>query len=273
LLGAEALPGPLPTPQIVGDVPDAIGGGAVRNGEALYDLPRHRLVHHLLPEILVRSSTIRGLGAHANIFAIESFMDELAQAANEDPVAYRLSLTSDQRARQVMEKAAAMVGWFEQASLPEGSARGFGFGRYKNRAAYVAIVAEVEVEEEVRVRRIWCAVDAGLVINPDGAANQMEGGILQAVSWTIKEEVRFAEGRIVSDTWESYPILRFPEVPEVETIFIEAPQEPTLGLGEAAVGPTAAALGNAVARALGARIRRLPLSREHIIEALIGEKP
>jgi CO/xanthine dehydrogenase Mo-binding subunit len=268
LLSAEALPEPLPIPPIVADVPDAIGGGATRNGEVLYDLPRRRLIHHLLPEVPVRSSTIRGLGAQANIFAIESFMDELAEAAGEDAVAYRLSLMSDPRARRVMERAAEMAGWFDHGQKGEGTALGFGFGRYKNRAAYVAVVAEVAVEEEVRACKVWCAVDAGLVINPDGAANQVEGGIIQAVSWTLKEEVRFADGRVTSDTWETYPILTFPEVPEVELEFLESPLEPALGLGEAAVGPTSAALGNAVARALGARIRRLPLSRERIVETL-----
>ena len=270
LLGAQALPDAPPPPAEISDVADEAGGGATRNGQALYDLPRHKLVHHLLAHVPIRTSSLRGLGAFANVFAIESFMDELAAIANEDPVAYRLSLMSDPRGRRVIETAAEIGGWFA-APARAGRARGFGFARYKNRAAYAAIVAEVDVDEEVRVTRVWAAVDAGLVINPDGAANQIEGGIIQAASWALKERVRFEDGRVSSNTWGSYPILRFSEVPEVEIRFIAAPDEPALGLGEASLGPTAAAIGNAVARALGTRIRDLPLTRERIMATLLAD--
>ena len=270
LLGAEALPDAPPPAAEINDVADDAGGGATRNGQALYDLPRHKLVHHLLPDVPVRTSSLRGLGAFANVFAIESFMDELAEIAGEDPVAYRLSLMSDPRARAVIETAAGMGDWFGTPAR-DGRARGFGFARYKNRAAYAAVVAEVEVDEQVRLIRVWAAVDAGLVINPDGAANQIEGGIIQAASWTLKEGVRFADGRVASDSWESYPILRFSEVPEIDIRFIDARHQPTLGLGEASLGPTAAAIGNAVARALGRRIRALPLTRERIMATLLAE--
>ena len=269
-IGAQALPDAPPPPAEISDVADEAGGGATRNAQALYDLPRHKLVHHLLPQVPIRTSSLRGLGAFANVFAIESFMDELAEIAGEDPVAYRLSLTSDPRARQVIETAAEMGGWLD-TSAREGRARGFGFARYKNRAAYAAVVAEVAVGDEVRVTRVWAAVDAGLVINPDGAANQIEGGIIQAASWALKERVRFEDGRVASNSWDGYPILRFSEVPEVDVRFIEAPHEPALGLGEASLGPTAAAIGNAVARALGARIRALPLTRERIAATLLAE--
>jgi len=271
LLGAQALPDAAPPPTEINDVADEAGGGATRNGHALYDLPHHKLVHHLLPHVPMRTSSLRGLGAFANIFAIESFMDELAEIAGEDPVAYRLSLMSDARGRQVIETAAAMANWFD-VSAPQGRAHGFGFARYKNRAAYAAVVAEVEVDEAVRVTRVWAAVDAGLVINPDGAANQIEGGIIQATSWALKERVRFEDGRVASDSWDGYPILRFSEVPEIEVRFIDAPDEPTLGLGEASLGPTAAAIGNAVARALGTRIRDLPLTRERIMATLLAQR-
>jgi CO/xanthine dehydrogenase Mo-binding subunit len=268
LIGAEALPD-APAPNEQNDVPDERGGGATRNGYALYDLPRHRLVYHQLTMPL-RTSSLRGLGAFANIFAIESFMDELAAAAGEDPVTYRLSLMSDPRARRVIESAAEMAEWFRQPAMPEGRARGFGFARYKNVAAYMAAVAEVDVGEEVRVRRVWAAVDAGLVVNPDGAANQVEGAIIHSTSWALKEQVRFADGRVAASTWDDYPILRFSEVPEVEIRLIEAPDEPALGLGEVSMGPTAAAIGNAVARALGTRIRDLPLTRERIMATLLA---
>jgi nicotinate dehydrogenase subunit B len=271
LLGAEALPGAAPPLRDPEDVSDAAGGGATRNAHALYDLPHHRLVHHRLIDVPVRTSSLRGLGAYANVFAIESFIDELAELTGEDPVAYRLSLLSDPRARRVVETAAGM-GWPRDASESSGKARGFGFARYKNRAAYMAAVAEVSVDEEVRLTRVWACVDAGLVINPDGAANQIEGGIVQAASWVLKEQVRFADGGVATTTWDDYPILRFSEVPEIDIRFIDAPHEPALGVGEAAMGPTAAAIGNAVARALGTRIRDLPLTRERIMATLLAEK-
>jgi CO/xanthine dehydrogenase Mo-binding subunit len=216
----------------------------------------------------VRTSALRSLGAFANIFAIESFMDELAALADADPVAYRLSLLSDARARRVIEAAARISGWPGKGG--EGTAQGLGFARYKNRSGYAAVVVEAKVDEAVRLSRVWCAVDGGLIINPDGAINQIEGGIIQAASWTLKEEVRFAGGRVASATWDDYPILRFSEVPEIEIELVAAQGEHALGLGEVAQGPTAAAIGNAVARALGARIRDLPLTRERIAGALLA---
>jgi nicotinate dehydrogenase subunit B len=267
VLAAEALPDP-PPPSRPTDIGEAGGGGATRNAVALYNLPRQRVVHHLIPNPAVRTSALRSLGAFANVFAIECFMDELAALAGVDPAAYRLSMLSDSRARRVIETATQMSGW--PGSAREGRAKGLGFARYKNRSGYAAVVAEVEVDEAVRLLRVWCAVDGGLIINPDGAANQIEGGVIQAASWTLKEEVRFADGRVASATWDDYPILRFSEVPEVEINLIDAPNEPALGLGEVAQGPTAAAIGNAVARALGARIRDLPLTRERIAKALLA---
>jgi nicotinate dehydrogenase subunit B len=264
LIGAEALPN-APALNEPADVPDERGGGATRNAYAIYDLPRHRLIHHLLPRVPLRTSSLRGLGAWGNVFAIESFIDELAQAAGEDPVSYRLSLLSDPRARRVIETAAQMSGWFEGCSL------GFGFARYKNIASYAAVVAEVEIEEQVRLKRVWCAVDAGLVISPDGAKNQIEGGIVMGASFVLKERVRFEGGKVGTATWDDYPILRFSEAPEIEIQLVEAPNEPALGLGEASVGPTGAAIANAVARALGQRIRDLPLTRERITAALLAE--
>ncbi len=269
-IGVEALPNP-PRRNELGDVPDERGGGATRNAYPIYDLPHHRLIHHLLPEMPLRTSSLRGLGAWANVFAIESFIDELAEIAGEDPVTYRLMLLSDPRARRVVETAAQMSGWFEPNQLPEGRARGFGFARYKNIASFAAVVAEIEVDEEVRLKRVWCAADAGLVISPDGARNQVEGGIIMGASFVMKEQVPFADGKVSAATWEDYPILRFAEVPEIEIKLIDMPNEPTLGLGEASVGPTGAAVGNALARALGKRIRHLPLTRDKIMATLLSE--
>jgi nicotinate dehydrogenase subunit B len=118
--------------------------------------------------------------------------------------------------------------------------------------------------------RVWCAADAGLVINPDGAINQLEGGIVQAVSWALKEGVRLDASGISSRDWEGYPVLRFSEVPEIAVELVEpAADRSALGVGEASGGPTVAAIGNAVAHALGARIRDLPLTRERVMAALL----
>ena len=268
LLAAEALPDPPPHPPAVeGGYPP---GAGTRNGEPLYDFPAKRIVHHLIAETPVRTSSMRGLGATLNVFAIESFMDELAERARQDPVAYRLSVLSDSRARAVVEHVARISDW--QAGLPSGTGRGRGiaFARYKNMAAYAAVVAEVAVDESVRLVRVRCAADAGLVINPDGAINQLEGGIIHGASWALKEGVRLDTAGISSRDWESYPVLRFTEVPEVTVELVEpVADRPCLGVGEAAGGPTVAAIGNAVAHALGARLRDLPLTRERVMAALL----
>jgi CO/xanthine dehydrogenase Mo-binding subunit len=270
LIGAAALPNAPPL-NALSDVPDERGGGATRNAVAIYDLPRHRLIHHLLPEVPMRTSSLRGLGAWVNVFAIESFIDELAEIAGIDPVEYRLSLLSDARPRRVVETAARMSRWFETKTLPEGRTRGFGFARYKNIASFAAVVVEIEVDQAVKLKKVWCAADAGLVIAPDGARNQIEGGIIQGASFVMREQVRFEAGRVATQNWEDYPILRFSDVPEIEIELIDNPNEPTLGLGEASVGPTGAAIGNALARALGKRVRDLPLTRERIAATLLAD--
>jgi nicotinate dehydrogenase subunit B len=268
LLATEALPDPPPPPPLT-ESSDPPGAGT-RNGEPLYAFAAKRIIHHLIAETPVRTSSLRGLGATLNVFAIESSMDELAERAGQDPVAYRLSVLSDRRARAVVERVARMAEW--QPGLPAGSGkgRGIGFARYKNIAAYAAVIAEVEVEESIRLLRVWCAADAGLVINPDGALNQLEGGIIQGASWALKEGVRLDSAGISSRDWETYPVLRFTEVPEVDAELVDAAADlPPLGIGEASGGPTVAAIGNAVAHALGTRLRDLPLTRERVMAALL----
>ena len=269
LLGALALPDPPPEPP-PNDVPEANGGGATRNAEPLYNIPAKRILHHLVTEAPVRTSALRGLGAMPNVFALECCIDELAERAGQDPVAYRLSITADARARAVIEKVAAMAKWNAGAPVGSGRGRGIAFARYKNRAAYSAVVVELSVDEDIRLHHVWCATDAGLVINPDGVINQLEGGILQSASWVLKEQVRFDNG-IGSFDWETYPVLKFSEVPEIEIDLINTKDEVPLGVGEVTAGPTAAAIGNAVSHALGARIRDLPLTRERIMAALLTE--
>src|SRR6202011_3826328 len=267
-LAAEALPDPPPLPQAF-EAPGPPGAGT-RNGEPLYAFPAKRIVHHLIAETPVRTSSLRGLGATLNVFAIEGLMDELAEKTGQDPLAYRLSVLSDPRARAVVEHVARIGGWQEGLASGTGRGRGIAFARYKNMAAYAAVVAEVEVEESVRLLRVWCAADAGLVINPDGAINQLEGGIIHAASWALKEGVRLDGAGISSRDWEGYPVLRFSEVREVTVELVEpAADRPCLGVGEASGGPTIAAIGNAVAHALGTRLRDLPLTRERVMAALL----
>lgn len=268
LLTHEALPTPPPEPRPT-DPPEANGGGGTRNAFPLYDFTAKRVVHHLVLQAPVRTSALRGLGALPNVFAIECFMDELAERAGVDPVEYRLSMLSDARARAVVENLARRCNW--AARGPAGSGRGLGLGwaRYKNKAAYAGVAVEVEVEQEVRVLRVWCTAEAGLVINPDGARNQLDGGIVQAISMTLKEQVRMEGAGITSLDWAEYPILHFSEVPEIETEIIPMPDQPTLGMGECTFGPTAAAIGNAVAHALGTRIRDMPFTRERISAVLL----
>jgi CO/xanthine dehydrogenase Mo-binding subunit len=269
LLAEEALPDYTPLPP-ANEVPEANGGGATRNAEPLYDIAQKRIVHHLVRETPVRVSSLRGLGAMTNIFALECALDELAERAGRDPVTYRLSITSDPRARAVIEKAAAMANWDANAPSGTGSGRGIAFARYKNRAGYAAVVVELEVEETIRLRHVWCAADAGLVVNPDGAINQLEGGIIQSASWVLKEQVRFDNG-VSSFDWETYPVLKFSEVPKIDIELVNTKDETPLGVGEATAGPTAAAIGNAVSHALGARIRDLPMTRERIMATLLKE--
>jgi CO/xanthine dehydrogenase Mo-binding subunit len=214
----------------------------------------------------IRSSALRALGAYLNVFAIESFVDELAVLTGADPVEYRLRHLSDERARTVLTSAAEAAGWGR--SLPEGTGLGIGLARYKGRGAYCAVVAEVEAETDVRVRRLTVAVDVGRVINPDGVRFQIEGGAIQATSWTTKERVRFDRRRITSDDWESYPILRFSEVPEVDVHLLDRPDLPSVGAGEAAQGPTAGAIANAVTAAVGVRVRDLPITVEAVTAAI-----
>lgn len=252
------------------DIPLERGGGADRNGIPLYDIDAKRISYHLIHDVPVRTSSLRGLGATLNVFAIEALMDELAAREGEDPVSYRLSTLSDPRAHRTLEKAAAMAGWSSRDAGGAGRGLGIGLARYKNSSAYAAVVAAVEVDEAVRVTDIWCAVDAGLVINPDGIVSQVEGNIVQAISWTLIEEVGFGPQGISTLDWQSYPVIRFSDIPEIHVELIEADQHEALGVGECAGGPTAAAIGNAVAHALGIRICDMPMTRERIMAAALN---
>jgi CO/xanthine dehydrogenase Mo-binding subunit len=268
MLAHEALPNP-PPPAKANDPVEANGGGGTRNGFPLYDFGARRVIHHLALETPVRTSSLRGLGALPNVYALECFMDELAERAGVDPVDYRLSLLSDVRARVLIENVAGRCGWASRGPAGSGHGLGLAWSRYKNKAAYACVAVELDVDQDVRLRRVWCAADAGLVINPDGARNQLEGGIVHAASMTLKEQVTLEGDGITSLDWDSYPIMIFSEVPEIFVEIVANPDLPTLGMGECTFGPTAAAIGNAVAHALGVRIRDMPLTRERIAAALV----
>jgi nicotinate dehydrogenase subunit B len=257
-----------PSPPQPGKQPDGLGD---RNSIPLYTLPNAKVVYHFLPEMPLRVSALRSLGAYMNLFSIESFMDELAQAAGADPVAFRLKHLADGRGRDAINLAAEQFGW-SGYQRRAGRGRGFAFARYKNQAGYLALACEVEVRRdtgEVKLLRVVAAADSGEVVNPDGIRNQIEGGIVQASSWTLSEEVTFDKTRITSRDWGGYPILRFPQVPErIDVHIVPRPGQPFLGTGEVAQGPTPAMIANAIADATGARLRQLPLSRERVRKAL-----
>ena len=248
--------------------PPLPGGGSHRNAIPIYEFPNERVTNRLVKRMPLRVSALRALGATANVFAIESFMDELAAAAGADPVEFRLRHLKDPRARAVIETVAAKAGWRKGEKGDGTRGRGIGFARYKNGACYVAEIAEVEAGNEIAVKRVWAAIDAGLVINPDGLVNQTEGGIIQAVSWALKEAIQYDRSRILTSTWIDYPILTFEESPQVEVTIVNRPDQPPLGAGEGTQGPTAAAIANAIHNAMGVRLRDMPFTRERVLAAL-----
>jgi len=238
-------------------------GGGDRNAIPLYALPNLHVTNYFSPTMPLPTSAMRSLGAHTNVFSIESFMDELAHAAGIDPVEFRLMHMQDPRARDVIQLAAKQFGW-PRRERAAGRGVGFAFGKYKNLMAYVAIAAEISVEREtghVRLERAEVAVDAGQIVSPDGIRNQIQGGVVQAASWTLHEALRYDTSRIRSFDWSSYPIMRFQSVPAyVNVHLIDRPGTPFLGAAEASMGPTAGALANALFDATGERVRDMPLA-------------
>ena len=240
----------------------AMGGyhaGAHRNADPLYDLPRRRIVRHAVANSPLRVSALRSLGAYANIFAIESLMDELAHAANCDPLDFRLRHLRDERARAVLLAAADKAGWQKR---DKGEGWGMALAQYKNMQCYCAIILRLRVDAAGKVdfQRVVIAADAGQVVNPDGLSNQLEGGFVQAASWTLYEAVRFDKRGIASTDWDSYPILRFSAAPKIEVVLLNRPDQPFLGAGEAAQNPTPAAIANAIFDATGRRLRDIPFA-------------
>jgi CO/xanthine dehydrogenase Mo-binding subunit len=251
------------------------GAGAItQNGDPPYQADNVRVRVHWLKETPLQLSNLRAPGKVANVFAVEGFTDELAAAAGVDPVAFRLSRLTDPRAIEVLTRATQAFGWQPRTS-PNRQARqgnvlvgrGVAYMRYKQAENYVAIAMEVAVEPasgRISVRRVTCAHDCGLIVNPDALRNQIEGCIVQTLSRALHEEVKFDRSRVTSVDWVSYPILTFLEVPAVDVILIDRPDQPLLGAGEAATAPVAAALANAIFDATGVRMRTVPFTTERM---------
>jgi len=249
--------------------------GIHRNGDPYYEFPRRRIIKHLVKDQRVRTSSTRGLGAFGNVFAIESFMDELAHHAKMDPIAFRLRHLTDPRAIEVINRVRDMAAQYTPESRSgHRTGVGFGFARYKNRQTYAGVAMFVDVDEaslDIRLLHAAIAADAGQVIDRDGLTNQLEGGLIQASSWTLKEAVAFDEYASVSTDWDSYPILTFPEIPTVDVDIIDHPELPSMGAGEATQGPTPAAIANAVYDAVGIRLREIPFTTDRLRAAAFKE--
>ena len=261
---AEPMPPPQPFPML------AYHAGIHRNADPLYAVPRRRIVKHFVETTPLRVSSTRSLGAYANVFAIESFVDELAHATGADPLAFRLQHLDDERGRAVLTAATQRAGWAGRRK-EFGRGTGIGFARYKNQKCYAAVVIDLRVNldtAEIVFERAVVAADAGQIVDPSGLANQLEGGVVQSASWTLKEQVTFDRTRVTSVDWESYPILKFPEAPEIETVLIDRPGEPWLGSGEATQGPTAGAIANAIFNAIGVRLRDIPFTPDRVRAAV-----
>ncbi len=255
------------------------GAGAERNAIPPYSISHIKVNAHRLLGLPFRTSALRSLGAHANVFACESFLDEIAHDQGLDPVAIRLSQLEDQRAKAVVQTLADRINWLERRqnlAQKEGWGLGIAYARYKGKGAYCAVVAEVEVTHQVHVHRLWVVADIGEIIQADGAVSQLEGGAIQSTSWALKEQAHWDSNNITSSNWDAYPILRFSEVPEVHVHLMPGHSQnakslyPPLGAGEATQGPTTAAIANAVFHAVGVRVRQLPLTPDNLAKAALA---
>ena len=246
--------------------------GIHRNLEPLYTIPNPRLVKHLVRGLPLRTSALRTLGAFANIVAIESLIDQLADAAVVPPIEFRLRHLNDHRARHVLQSLSEQM-VADGAGSGDARNSGVAFARYKNAAAYCAVGMELEVSEQANVRliRAWIVADAGEVVDPAGLSTQLEGGLIQAASWSLYEEVTYDADGVTSRNWDTYPIIQFNNVPQVRTLLIDRPGEPCLGAGEAVGGPTGGAIANAIRRSTGLCMSRMPFNQSNIRTAAISQ--
>jgi CO/xanthine dehydrogenase Mo-binding subunit len=253
---------PIPMPEGDGD----------RNANPLYEFPNMHVLYHFLPDMPLRVSALRSLGAHLNVFSIESMMDELAREAGTDPLIFRLLHMKDQRARRAIEAVARSFGWNKRVKGDGRRGCGMAFARYKNIGAYCALAMEIEVDRDtglISVKRVNAAVDAGQPASPDGVRNQVEGAIVQSLSWTTNEQMGFDATHRTTFDWSGYPISRFSNVPtSIDIEILPSAGLPFLGAGETGQGPTGAALANALADATGVRFREMPISASKVRAAI-----
>jgi CO/xanthine dehydrogenase Mo-binding subunit len=270
---------PLLSPAAAGlPQPQGIATGLIaQNADPSYTVPNVRVVAHWLKDTPLRPSNLRSPGKVANTFAVESLVDELAVVAGADPLAFRLQGLDDPRGVAVLKRVGEIMNWQPRSGPSEAGkdsparGRGIAYIHYKHAENYVAMGMEVTVDRasgSVRVERVVCAHDCGLVINPDAVKNQVEGGILQTLSRALFEEAVFDSNRVTSVDWASYPILKFPDAPEMVVELIDRPELPPMGAGEAATAPVAAALANAIFDAVGVRLRRVPMTPDRVKQAL-----
>jgi nicotinate dehydrogenase subunit B len=265
LIYAQHKAKPLPEPQPY-SIPQP-SGGSDRNSVPIYAIENVRVLKHFVTDIPIRGSSLRGLGAYGNVFAIESFMDELAENSGTDPFEFRRRHIDDARALEVLRRLEDETHWQTRPQPGTGVGWGLAFARFKNLSSYLGIVMQLRVDSEsnsIELIKATAVCDAGLVVNPDGLKAQVEGGIIQSSSWTLKEQVRLSNQGRESRNWSDYPILRFDETPDVEVILIDRPEEKSLGVGETAQGPTAAAIANAIFHASGKRLRQLPFTPDRL---------
>jgi CO/xanthine dehydrogenase Mo-binding subunit len=270
-LRAAAFLNPPLLPSRSNDIPLSAGGGADRNAIPLYDIPNVLVQKRIVHNLPYRTSSMRGLGAHLNIYAIETLMEKLASQAHENSFEFRLRHLNDVRAKNVLHKLKTMTEKVNFETKTDGVGTGIGFAKYKNTAAYCAIWVRVEVQERVRVTHALAALDGGEIINPDGVINQTEGGMLQALSWTLNEAIKFDGPVVATEGWLDYPILSFSDTPEINVELIQQPDLPPLGCAEAAQGPMAAAIGNAVFNAIGVHVCNMPITHDALLNAVLND--
>jgi nicotinate dehydrogenase subunit B len=242
--------------------------GMHRNLEPIYDSAETRLVKNLIPDIAHRTSAMRCLGGAANVFALESFMDELAPRANLDPIEFRRRHLTNARDRAVLDELDRQV-----RANPKSAGRGVAYAQYKNQMARVGLCVDIDINDRAEISLVKATIvaDAGRVIDADGLSAQLEGGFIQAASWALYEQVQWDRDGITSRDWDSYPVIRFDNIPEINVTILDQPTETSLGAGEASPGPTIAAIGNAIHDATGLRLRRMPFVPDEILQIAISE--
>jgi nicotinate dehydrogenase subunit B len=263
----------LPTKAVDGPLPN---GASARNAVPIYAAANQIVTSHYLAHMPIRTSALRTLGGYFNAVSADMFVDELAAMSGRDPVAFRFANIKDPRLDTVLKKAVEMSGWKPSAVVQRPLASemvgtGVGLSRYKNGDAYVAVVAEVTVNTKsgvIRPLRLWSATDTGRAVNPDGVLNQVDGGMVQATSWTLQEAGRWDNGIMKAVDYSAYPIQDFVTTPIMQSVVIDRPDQPSLGAGEGSQAPAGAAIANAVFAATGRRITEIPFTPERVLAAL-----